>query len=124
LNEKIIPGRIAKIYQPTNYEIVFSIRSNRKTEQLIISTHPSYARFHLTNEKYVNPQEPPIFCMVLRKHLLGAVIEKIEQDSLERIITFTLRSVDEIGDTAVKYLVLELMGRHSNLLLLTENKSH
>lgn len=124
LNENIVSGRISKIYQPTTSEIVLAIRSNRKTYNLVISTHPSYARFHLTNEKYINPQEAPMFCMVLRKHLAGSVIEDIEQKGLERIITFKLRSVDEIGDTAIKYLVLELMGRHSNLLLLNEDKTH
>lgn len=81
-----------------------------------------YARFHLTDDKYENPKEPPMFCMLLRKHILGAVIESIDQLDLERIITITLRSTDEIGDTALKYIVMEVMGKHSNLMLLDEHK--
>ena len=76
----VLPGKINKIYQPTENEIILTIRSNGKNHNLLLSVHPTYARFHLTNEKFINPQEPPMFCMVLRKHLTGAFIEKIEQN--------------------------------------------
>lgn len=124
LREKIVQGRISKIHQPTDTELVITIRNQRKNHTLLLSIHPSYARFHLTDDKYQNPQEPPMFCMLLRKHLSGAIVESIEQTTLERVITFHVRSVDEIGDASSKSLVLELMGRHSNVLLLNENKEH
>jgi predicted ribosome quality control (RQC) complex YloA/Tae2 family protein len=124
LQEKIVQGRISKIYQPTDSELVITIRNQRKNHTLLLSIHPTYARFHLTDDKYQNPQEPPMFCMLLRKHLSGAIIESIEQTGLERIITFNVRSIDEIGDASNKCLVLELMGRHSNVMLLSENKEH
>src|SRR5690625_3676348 len=124
LREKIVQGRISKIHQPTDTELVITIRNQRKNHTLLLSIHPTYARFHLTADKYQNPQEPPMFCMLLRKHLSGAIVESIEQNTLERVITFQVRSVDEIGDASSKSLVLELMGRHSNVLLLNENKEH
>lgn len=124
LQEKVVQGRISKIYQPTETELVITIRNQRKNHSLLLSIHPTYARFHLTDDKYQNPQEPPMFCMLLRKHLSGAIVESIEQTGLERVITFHVRSIDEIGDASNKSLVLELMGRHSNVMLLSENKEH
>lgn len=124
LKTKLEQGRINRIHQPTSTELVFTIRNNRENHSLLLSIHPSYARFHLTDDKYDNPQEPPMFCMVLRKHLSSAIIESIEQDSLERIITFNVRTIDEIGDSAHKTLIMELMGRHSNVILLNEKKEH
>lgn len=117
-------GRINKIYQPTATEVVLTIRNKRKNHSLLLSIHPTYARFHLTEDKYDNPQEAPMFCMVLRKHLSGAILESIEQNHLERIITFNLRTIDEIGDSANKTLILELMGRHSNIILLNDKREH
>lgn len=124
LEQNIINGRISKIYQPTDTEVLITIRNNKRNYQLLTSIHPTYARFHLSKEKFANPQEPPMFCMLLRKHINGAIIEAIDQPSLERMITFKLRTVDEIGDTSYRYLVIELMGRHSNLLLLNETKDN
>src|SRR5690625_4451267 len=80
LQEKVVGGRISKIYQPTDTELVFTIRNQRTNYSLLLSIHPTYARFHLTKDKYQNPQEPPMFCMLLRKYLSGAFIESIEQD--------------------------------------------
>src|SRR5699024_9567191 len=116
LQEKLIEGRVSKIYQPTSTELVFTIRNRRQNHSLLLSIHPMYARFHLTDDTYRNPQQPPMFCMLLRKHLSGAVIESIEQDGLERIVTINMRAIDEIGDSSHKKLVLEIMGRHSNIL--------
>lgn len=124
LQEKVVKGRISKIYQPTATELVFTIRNQRTNYSLLLSIHPTYARFHLTNDKYQNPQEPPMFCMLLRKYLSGAFIESIEQDGMERIVTFNIRTVDEIGDQSKHTLVIELMGKHSNVLLLSENKEY
>lgn len=124
LQDKICGGRIMKIYQPTEYELIFTIRKNRKNHSLLLSIHPTYARFHLTNDKYTNPQEPPMFCMLMRKHIGGAIIDSIVQDGLERVITMNVRAVDEVGDASTKSLMIELMGRHSNIILLNEDKEY
>ncbi|HEK9099236.1 NFACT family protein [Bacillus pfraonensis] len=111
-------GRISKIYQPSKYEILLHIRANGKNQKLILSAHPTYARMHLTTQSYDSPALPPMFCMLLRKHLEGGFIEKIEQIDLERIIQITVRSRNEIGDESLKTLVVEIMGRHSNIILV------
>lgn len=122
LNEKIVPGKISKIYQPTETELIFSIRSKGKNQSLLFSIHPTYARFHLTEDVYQNPKEPPMFCMVLRKHLTSAFLENIEQYGMERIITFSFQTRNEIGDESKKLLVIELMGKHSNVILVDPSK--
>lgn len=122
LNQQIINGRVNRIFQPTATEIALTLRSNRKNKILLFSIHPSYARFHLTNDEYRNPGDPPMFCMVLRKYISGATLISIEQDELERIIYFTFKTRNEIGDIGEMNLVMELMGRHSNLILLNEDK--
>src|SRR5699024_8770705 len=104
--------------------LIFTIRNQRQNHTLLLSIHPTYARFHLTAATYLNPKEPPMFCMLLRKHLVGGFIESIKQDGLERIVEFEIRTVDEIGDSATKCLILELMGRHSNVMLLNDQKEH
>lgn len=124
LNQEIIPGKITKIHQPTQTELVITVRSQRKNHILLLSIHPTYARIHLTEDTYRNPQEPPMFCMVLRKHLSGAIIEGIEQYGMERIITFTIKSRNEIGDITQKTLIVELMGKHSNIMLIDQDKGH
>ncbi|MFD3445441.1 NFACT family protein [Microbacteriaceae bacterium 4G12] len=111
-------GRISKIYQPSKYEILLHIRANGKNQKLLLSAHPTYARIHLTTQSYDSPALPPMFCMLLRKHLEGGFIEKIEQIDLERIVQFTIRSRNEIGDESLKTLVIEIMGRHSNIILV------
>ncbi|MHA6251354.1 Rqc2 family fibronectin-binding protein [Oceanobacillus sp. CAU 1775] len=118
--EQLIPGRVSKVYQPTPTEVLLTIRSQGKNHTLLLSIHPTYARMHITNDTYVNPKEPPMFCMVLRKHLSGAVIDKIEQDGLERVITIFLQTKNEIGDESEKKLIIELMGRHSNVVLVNK----
>ena len=122
LRNLLTNGRIIKIYQPTSTEILITFRNKRKNIVLIISIHPTYARLHITEQEFKNPKEPPMFCMVLRKHLTGSILEKIEQNGLERMITFKLKVRDEIGDLSYKYLVVELMGKHSNVILLDEHK--
>lgn len=118
LQENLIGGRIDKIYEPTDTELILTIRNNRKNYSLLISIHPSYARIHLTETSFMNPETPPMFCMTLRKHLIGARIEQIEQVDMERIITISARGYDEIGDSAYHELIVEIMGRHSNVVLL------
>jgi predicted ribosome quality control (RQC) complex YloA/Tae2 family protein len=124
LSDLLLPGKITKIHQPTDTEIIMTIRSQGKNHVLLLSIHPSYSRIHLTEESFHNPADAPMFCMVLRKHLSGAIIESIEQDGMERIINFQIKTRNEIGDISVKTLVLELMGKHSNLILVDTEKEH
>lgn len=121
---KLERGKINKIYQPSDTEIVMTVRSHSANHSLLFSVHPTYARFHITDDSYTNPKEPPMFCMVLRKHLAGSIIEQIEQKGLERIVTFTIRTRNEIGDISYKQLIIELMGKHSNLILADQEKGH
>ncbi|USG67649.1 NFACT family protein [Brevibacillus ruminantium] len=111
-------ARIAKIHQPHNSDIVLQLRSQKETGRLLLSANPTYPRFHLTTEEFTNPLEAPMFCMLLRKHCEGGVIESIEQVDMERIVHLNIRSRDELGDTARRRIVVEIMGKHSNIILL------
>jgi len=120
---KITTGRISKIVQPSMYEVLLMIRANGANYKLLLSAHPSYARFHLTEQNYDTPSDPPMFTMVLRKHLNGGFIESISQLEHERIISFKIRSRNEIGDEQSRTLNIELMGRHSNIILIDEERN-
>jgi predicted ribosome quality control (RQC) complex YloA/Tae2 family protein len=115
-------GRITKIYQPYKNELVLTVRSGRTNHKLLISAHPSYARIHLTDESYDNPAEPPMFCMLLRKHLEGSIITSIHQIEMDRIIVFDVKARNEIGDISYKQLIVEIMGRHSNIIFIDKEK--
>ncbi|GAA0331353.1 tRNA modification protein RqcH [Bacillus carboniphilus] len=121
--QSLIGARISKVHQPYKLEVVLQIRGNGNNQKLLLSTHPSFHRVQLTEEGYENPKEPPMFCMLLRKHLEGGIIEAIEQKGLDRIITFKVKSRNELGDWKNKLLIIELMGRHSNLLLVDPDKN-
>ncbi|MFC7372111.1 NFACT family protein [Fictibacillus iocasae] len=120
LKQTIETGRISKVYQPHKTDLVFTIRAQGKNHKLFLSASPSFARLHLTNHSYDNPSSPPMFCMLLRKHLEGSFIESITQHDMERIVEITVRTRDEIGDETTKKIIIEIMGRHSNILLLDE----
>ncbi|MGN7939941.1 NFACT RNA binding domain-containing protein [Virgibacillus sp. 6R] len=122
LKNSLLNGKVTKIHQPYKYDLIFQIRSGGKNHRLFLSAHPSYARIHLTNEAYDNPSEPPMFCMLLRKHLEGGIIENIEQLDMERIIIFDIKSRNELGDITEKRLMIEIMGRHSNIILVDKEK--
>ncbi|CAM3032343.1 DUF814 domain-containing protein [Lactococcus hircilactis] len=111
-------GRIQKVNQPFEQELVLSIRSERKTQKLLLSAHPTFGRVQLTTTEFQNPQNPNNFVMILRKYLAGALIEKIEQIGNDRQIWFHISSKDEIGDRIKIALVVEIMGKHSNIILL------
>jgi predicted ribosome quality control (RQC) complex YloA/Tae2 family protein len=118
LDNTLSTGRLSKIYQPTDTEIVLTFRSQGKNHALLLSAHPSYARVHITDDTYQNPQNPPMFCMLLRKHLAGGFLEKVEQFENERIIQLTFISKDELGDQTSKRIIMEVMGKHSNIMLV------
>ncbi|WP_430609098.1 fibronectin-binding protein EfbA [Enterococcus sp. DIV0876] len=118
LNQQLINGRVNKIHQPYENEVVFVIRSQGKNHKLLLSAHPSYARVQCTTIAYQNPNTPPNFLMMLRKYLEGAILAKIEQIDNDRVIHFHFTRRDELGDLQSLVLIVELMGRHSTILLL------
>lgn len=120
LQRTLVGGRISKIYQPSSYELVFHVRSHGRNYKLLLCAHPTYARIHLTNETYDNPSEPPMFCMLLRKHMEGGIIEAITQVDFDRIIIIHVKARNELGDVCTKQLIIEMMGRHSNIILVDE----
>lgn len=111
-------GKIDKIYQPTRDEVVLYIRGPAGNVRLLLSANPGHPRAHLTERNRENPEQPPMFCMLLRKHLQGARILELNQPPLERILDFRLETLDELGDRVERRMVLEAMGRSANLLLL------
>lgn len=116
-----VGGRINKIYQPSASDIIMNLRSQGENRRLLLSANPTYPRVHLTEETFPNPQEAPMFCMLLRKHCEGSVIEAISQVGMERIIHIDVRQRDELGDMSQKRIVIELMGRHSNIIIVDPN---
>lgn len=123
LRETLSNGRINKVYQPFETDLLLSIRANRKNVQLYISTSANFSRIHLTNERYPNPIQPPMFCMLVRKHIEGSIVKNIKQIELDRIIHIELQARDELGDLISKTLIVEIMGRHSNLILLDTERN-
>lgn len=117
LSAALSGGRISKIYQPNDNDILLVIRAKGDNYRLLISAHPTYPRLHFTKHTYSNPLEPPMFCMLLRKHLEGGVIESLTQQGMERILHIDVKSRDELGDEAVRRMIIEIMGRHSNIIL-------
>lgn len=111
-------GRINKIHQPYKNEIILAVRANGVNHKLLLSAHPSYARVQITTEQFDNPSEPPMFCMLLRKHLEGFTIEEIKQIGLDRMIVFEVKGRNELGDISYKQLIIEIMGRHSNIIIV------
>lgn len=124
LRTELLNGRIQKINQPFEQELVLQIRSNRKSHRLLLSAHPVFGRIQLTESTFENPAQPSTFIMVLRKYLQGAVIESIQQIDNDRIVEITVSNKNEIGDHIQATLIIEIMGKHSNILLVdkTEQK--
>ena len=123
LRAKLLNGRIQKINQPFEQELVLQIRSNRQSHRLLLSAHPVFGRIQLTETTFENPAQPSTFIMVLRKYLQGAVIESIEQIENDRIVEITVSNKNEIGDDIQATLIIEIMGKHSNILLV-DKSSH
>lgn len=120
LRETLLSGRISKIHQPYENEIVLVIRSRGKNHRLLLSAHPSYARVQITQIDYQNPDNPPNFVMMLRKYLDGAILESIEQIENDRVIHFHFAKRNELGDLQNIILIVELMGRHSTIVLVNQ----
>ncbi|MCM3767983.1 NFACT family protein [Neobacillus niacini] len=123
LSRALKGGRINKVHQPYKNEIILTIRSGGVNHKLLLSAHPSYARAQLTNEAYENPSEPPMFCMLLRKHIEGHIVEDLYQVETERMIILEVKGRNEIGDVSYKQLIIEIMGRHSNIVLVDKTRN-
>lgn len=123
LRTELLNGRIQKINQPFEQELILQIRSNRQSHRLLLSAHPVFGRIQLTESTFENPAQPSTFIMVLRKYLQGAVIESIEQIENDRIVEITVSNKNEIGDHIQATLIIEIMGKHSNILLV-DKSSH
>lgn len=121
LRRELVNGRIQKINQPFEQELVLQIRSNRQSHRLLLSAHPVFGRIQLTQTTFENPAQPSTFIMVLRKYLQGAVIESIEQVENDRIVELTVSNKNEIGDHIQATLIIEIMGKHSNILLVDKS---
>ncbi|MCG3411836.1 NFACT family protein [Staphylococcus massiliensis] len=118
----LVSGRIHKINQPENDTIIMVVRQNRKNHQLLLSIHPNFSRIHITEKKYDNPFDPPMFARVFRKHLEGGIIRAVRQIDNDRRIEIDIKSKDEIGDTIYRTVILEIMGKHSNLILVNDER--
>ena len=121
---KIINGRLSKIYQPFEQDLVLTFRKERKNIQLLLSANAQYPRFYITSQTIANPDKAPTFVMVLRKYLEGSVLKEIEQLGVDRIVNFNFSNRNELGDQVQLVLSLELMGRHSNVILYDQKSGH
>ena len=121
LDDILRDGRIDKITQPERDTVVLVIRAGGANHRLLLCASPNNARCHLTMNSYSNPLEPPAMCMLMRKQIAGARITGVRQVEGDRIVHVDMDAVNELGDHVLRRLVLEIMGRHSNLLLLDEN---
>lgn len=122
----LIGARVDKIYQPSREEIVLTLRqlnaADKSRKSLIFSANGGSARVNLTSAEFENPQSPPMFCMLLRKHLGGGRLVGIRQDGLERILYFDFECTNEIGDIVVNTVAAEIMGRHSNIIVVRDGR--
>ncbi|MEQ9763719.1 Rqc2 family fibronectin-binding protein [Streptococcus jiangjianxini] len=122
LQESILYGRIQKVNQPFERELVLSIRNNRQNYKLLLSAHPVFGRIQTTKADFQNPQTPNTYTMIMRKYLQGAVIESVNQIENDRILEITVSNKNEIGDHVKVTLVIEIMGKHSNIILIDKNE--
>ena len=121
LHAALVGGRIDKVNQPERDELLIAIRNHNVNQQLLICASANNARIHLTPHKKPNPLEPPMFCRLLRKHIGGGRIVDIRQIGGDRILEIDIDTLDELGDRVIRTLVVELMGKHSNIMLLRDD---
>ncbi len=119
--QELINGKIDKIYQPLKDQLVLNVRNNGANHKLLLSASSDTPRAHITEKSFENPASPPMFCMLLRKHLSSGKIINVEQPEFERVINFSIESYNELGDLTIKTLVIEIMSRHSNIILINHN---
>jgi len=122
LKKKILNGKVNKIYQPETDELVFNIRNKGQNYLLLVSVNNNYPRINLTDNNKKNPYEPYNFCMLLRKYLASSIIKEIRQINNDRVLEIDFEVFDELRTKSIKTLVVEIMGKHSNVVLLSDNK--
>jgi len=118
LRSALTGGKVDKLYQPARDEAVLHMRAGRDNVRLLLSASPAHPRAQLTRVPRENPETPPMFCMLLRKHFTGARLLELSQPSMERLLDFRFETLDELGDRVERRLVLECIGRKSNLIML------
>lgn len=121
LQPQLISGRIQKIQQPTLNELLFTVRANGKNRKLLISIHPETSRLHFTEQTYEMDQIPPRFCLLLRKLFEGGIIENVMQMNMDRIVQFTIKKRNEIGDMQTFHMYIFFRERRSNIIITDEN---
>ena len=114
-------GRVDKIHQPSREEIIINMRTQDGAKKLYMSSSADSARVHITEMNVDNPKVPPMFCMLLRKHLSGGKLIDIRQDILERILFFDFECTNELGDRVIITIAVEIMGRHSNIIIINQD---
>lgn len=122
LRPLLVNGRINKIAQPENDELILTIKNNSSQYRLFMSANASLPLLYLTDNNKPSPLTAPGFCMLLRKHLNGGRILSVTQDGLERVVDFEIEHLNEMGDICRKHLIVELMGKHSNIIFCDDNK--
>ena len=120
-DDSLIGARVDKIHQPSREEVVMTLRTRGRNARLLLSANASSARIHLTEIALENPKQPPMFCMLLRKHLSGGRLINIRQDGFERIAALDFECMNELGDIVTITLICEIMGRHSNIIVVDGN---
>ena len=120
LRSALTGAKIDKIYQPGRDEVIFAVRTAGGNQRLLLSASPNHPRPQLTQLPRENPDKPPMFCMLLRKHLSGGRILEVTQPHLERVVELRIEALDELGDRAERRLILEAMGRRANLVLVDQ----
>ena len=118
LNEKLAGGRVDRVMQPEKDTLILLLRADNANHRLLLCASPNNPRCHLTAASFPNPLEPPMFCMLLRKHLLGARLQRVTQQQGDRVLHFDFDAIDELGDHVLRRLIIEIMSRHSNLILV------
>ncbi len=120
LRDKLLGAKVDKIYQPARDEIILAMRGRNENVKLLLSASPAHPRLQLTGISRDNPEQPPMFCMLLRKHLQGGRLLELTQPPAERLVELRFETLNELGDRVERRLVLECMGRRANLVLLDE----
>lgn len=121
LRSKLLNGKIDKVYQPEKDEIILSVRTRSGNSKLLLSASASNPRIHLTEVQRENPMTPPMLCMLMRKHLAGAVIVDIKQNGSDRVVRIDAETRNELGDLCTRSVIIEIMGRHSNIILVDDS---
>lgn len=121
LNDRLRDARVDKIYQPNSEEFIFLFRNKNGSTKVLFSARANSPRVHITEHVLENPETPPMLCMLFRKKLSGAKLLSVNQDKLERVLSFNFSARNELGDLTQMTLVIEIMGKYSNVILLDEN---